>query len=297
MVILKSIGAFFVKIWRWIKETAWVQPLLIVGAIFAVIFSIPYITEWASDWTGQAEGSFYDQYQETLEGQTMDGSFTTDADRLAETLAANEDAIAAGNYDEIDKTTYGEKFFFVVYQEDCTGCNNAEEGLRYLRENWGNYRLSPTTEGETFALHTIDASQESTNDDDDIYQEMGSVPSAFNRWTIKHVNLFQQLQTDWDWENSNYKVNENIGDGDYKSFFLDVADSSDPTDALGAFPVPSIVLVDYTDEAIGAGVVGMREVIFSVSGDTEIAKAELLMKMWNHCEAPNANNPFTDYNN
>ena len=37
MIILKAIGAFFVKIWRWIKDTAWVQPLLIVGAIFAAL--------------------------------------------------------------------------------------------------------------------------------------------------------------------------------------------------------------------------------------------------------------------
>ena len=39
MKILKAIGAFFARIWRWIKETAWVQPLLIVGAIFAIIFA------------------------------------------------------------------------------------------------------------------------------------------------------------------------------------------------------------------------------------------------------------------
>jgi hypothetical protein len=48
MKVLKAIGDFFVRIWRWIKETAWVQPLLIVGAIFAIIFSIPYFTKWIS---------------------------------------------------------------------------------------------------------------------------------------------------------------------------------------------------------------------------------------------------------
>ena len=41
MKILKVIATPFVALWRWIKETAWVQPLLIVGCIFAVIFSIP----------------------------------------------------------------------------------------------------------------------------------------------------------------------------------------------------------------------------------------------------------------
>ena len=40
MVVLRAIGGFFARIGRWIKETAWIQPLLIVGAIFAVIFAI-----------------------------------------------------------------------------------------------------------------------------------------------------------------------------------------------------------------------------------------------------------------
>ena len=44
MNILRKIATPFVAIWRWIKETAWVQPLLIVGIIFAIIFSIPSIT-------------------------------------------------------------------------------------------------------------------------------------------------------------------------------------------------------------------------------------------------------------
>ena len=43
MKVLRAIGGFFAKIGRWIANTAWIQPLLIVGGIFAVIFSIPYI--------------------------------------------------------------------------------------------------------------------------------------------------------------------------------------------------------------------------------------------------------------
>ena len=46
MNIIKSISAMITKFWRWITETAWVQPLLIVGGIFAVIFSIPKFTTW-----------------------------------------------------------------------------------------------------------------------------------------------------------------------------------------------------------------------------------------------------------
>ena len=45
MIILTAIGAFFGRIWKWIRETAWVQPLLIVGVIFGIIFSIRPIVD------------------------------------------------------------------------------------------------------------------------------------------------------------------------------------------------------------------------------------------------------------
>ena len=91
-------------------------------------------------------------------------------------------------------------------------------------------------------------------------------------------------------------MNESIGDDDYLKFFVDT-DSDDPTTALGAFPVPSICLVDYTQEAIDQGVAGLREVVFSVTGDTDQQRASFLMNMWNHTETPSASNPFTDYRN
>ncbi|MEY3496720.1 MAG: hypothetical protein RJA80_943, partial [Actinomycetota bacterium] len=77
---MKPIGTFFGKIfgglWNWIKETAWIQPLLIVGTIFAIIFSIPTITEWVN---GIAESinspeSYYRNYQKKLEGEEAVGA-------------------------------------------------------------------------------------------------------------------------------------------------------------------------------------------------------------------------------
>ena len=246
------------------------------------------------EWNQIGANSFYEANLLTLEGQTLAGDVTA-ADRFANVLEANEEKISEGKYDEIDTESYGEKFFFVVWKEDCTACETAESGLRYLSDNWGYYDLIPAISGESFKMYTIDASQVSANDDKE-YTDMGTAPSAFNRWTIAHINFFQQLNTDWDWKNSNYKVNESIGDDDYLKFFVDT-DSDDPTTALGAFPVPSICLVDYTQEAIDQGVAGLREVVFSVTGDTDQQRASFLMNMWNHTETPSASNPFTDYRN
>ena len=67
MKVLRAIGNFFARIGRWIRDTAWVQPLLIVGGIFAIIFSIPYITNWVGSWfeVNQSE-KYYKDHQLSL---------------------------------------------------------------------------------------------------------------------------------------------------------------------------------------------------------------------------------------
>lgn len=59
--VLKAIGGFFKRIWEWIKNTAWVQPVLIVSLIFAVIFSINPIIKGVKSAlnSGNKEGAFY----------------------------------------------------------------------------------------------------------------------------------------------------------------------------------------------------------------------------------------------
>ena len=152
MILLKAIGAFFVKIWRWIKETAWVQPLLIVGAIFAIIFSIPYITKWAQSFSGSENGQFFKQYDVSINNEEFtSGKRVTDGDNLSQDLYENtlkayndeEHATKAADYtDFTDK--YGEKFFLVFYKKDNASSDNIESGLRYLKNNWNasQYNLS-----------------------------------------------------------------------------------------------------------------------------------------------------------
>ena len=71
MNVLKKLGTPFVALWRWIKETAWVQPLLIVGVIFAIIFSIPSITSWVQSWDfGDDKYNWLENKQLSLEGIT-----------------------------------------------------------------------------------------------------------------------------------------------------------------------------------------------------------------------------------
>ena len=74
--IFKAIGGFFKKIWEWIRQTAWVQPLLIVGIIFGLIFSInPIINAIQSAVNASNDGEFY--YNHRVEYRELFDDLTT----------------------------------------------------------------------------------------------------------------------------------------------------------------------------------------------------------------------------
>ena len=94
MIVLRAIGAFFAKIWRWIRETAWVQPLLIVGLIFGIMFSIKPIYNAIKD--AQAKSSsaetYYRQFQVSLaNGDDSQASKLTD--QIYQSIEAQENKI------------------------------------------------------------------------------------------------------------------------------------------------------------------------------------------------------------
>lgn len=292
MVILKAIGAFFVKIWRWIKETAWVQPLLIVGGIFAIIFAIPHITKWAKTFSKETEGVYFTSYQVSLEGEKWDEKSVSDADKLTDSIYTNtveriygaEDPTAVTKAD-LDLGGYEEKFFLVFVKNDCSNCTPAEEGFKYLEENWGKIGLNPDVAGEKFAIHTIFSSEDSSNDDD--FEKMGS-PSAFNRYLYTYGDLFNTVGPVL--KDAPYKIRANIADTNYDTFSLNSSGTETP---LANFPVPSICLVDYSEKALKENRAGLSEVAFSVSGDSSMAKAQFLLDMWNHCADYSTDNLFT----
>jgi hypothetical protein len=287
MIILKAIGAFFVKIWRWIKETAWVQPLLIVGAIFAVIFSIPYITNWANSFTLNSTNSFYNAQKMNLEGEKDDksGDSASAADELTNSITANtiDNFYVNGSKTVFDDTAkkYGEKFFLIFADSTNTASKSAETGFKYLRDNWGKYAYNPTDKG-TFQYYTIFKDDTSTTNDD--YKDKGT---AFERYLSIHVDLFQttmqKLMT------CPYKARASVGDDNYAKYGFDGSDYS-------SFPIPSIALVDYSQVAIDSGRAGLSEVLFTISGDNDTTKASLLLDMWNHCDSDKVATTAANYN-
>ncbi|MCQ2800322.1 MAG: hypothetical protein MJ228_06245 [Bacilli bacterium] len=303
MIILKSIGAFFAKIWRWIKETAWVQPLLIVGAIFAVIFSIPYITSWVSSWSEASEGAFYTTYQVSLEGEDTANAKISKADALTSMI---EEATLNHAYDGVDRSKmskdalaayqnetygqiikeYGEKFFFVYVADNNSTASDFEEGFRFLRDNWNKSNLNLAAHDDKkldFKIHVINSSEKSANDDD-FEITLGKI-SAFNRYLTNYTELFN-VAGPWLFEHMPYVLNNSLAEDTFNHFAI--------AENVTEFPVPTVCLVDFTLEAIADGRAGLSEVLFNCFGTTANEKAENLLAMWNHTDPYSVKNTWTD---
>lgn len=119
MKILRAIGHFFAKIGRWIANTAWVQPLLIVGGIFAIIFSIPYIKRGFENLFANNTDDKYEWYKARALSLEENGQ----ADKLLGYLEFYNDENEAKIRSE-----FGSKFILTFAKKSCSGCEEGIEG-------------------------------------------------------------------------------------------------------------------------------------------------------------------------
>ena len=173
MKVLKKIAAPFIAIGRWIKETAWVQPLLIVGCVFAIIFSIPSITKAIQDATKETDIDWYAVKQLSLDG-TAKGS--SEVDKFLEDYNNAQNAWSNGKFDEAREamSKYGSEDRFILFfvQSDCSGCEDTQEAFSYLSDNWDSLINNETdNNGNTikyadFSYVSIIADEEVKDNDD-----------------------------------------------------------------------------------------------------------------------------------
>lgn len=280
MIILKAIGAFFMKIWRWIKDTAWVQPLLIVGTIFAIIFSIPYITSWAGSWSGTSTNAFYNAKKKTLEGEAKDTTGGSQADKLTQSIYANRETQDSTKYD----LSYGTKFFLIYANSTNSTSNTYESAFKYLSDNWGN-GVFKSDDANPFNYYTIFSDDTSSNDSD---TEIAAQGTAFERYLRNNIEFFNTSLTEL--MAAPYYINANMTEDNYDKFTFNGYDASKTLSSQ--FVIPSVCLVDYSETAIAQGRQGLSEILFTVSGETDGAKAQTLLDMWNHTSS-DADNKFS----
>ncbi|MFA6667320.1 MAG: hypothetical protein WCS51_03070 [Bacilli bacterium] len=277
MNILKKLATPFVAIWRWIKETAWVQPLLIVGVIFAVIFSIPSITKAIQNATSESDDGldYYDDINLSLD-DAYNGK--SEADQFF-TSYAKAQGYKNGNtkytVDDLNsfKTTYGEKFFLVFAQSNCEYCENISDALIQLRDNWdGTYKLGDTT--EPYKAYSIICDQD-MGDNADYYVNK----KAFEYILDDHSTMFEDM-IKFGTTNTYYNNLETSAKSTLKGYIENFLKSVD------SVHVPCVVLFDLTDNPSSNGTNWnyiANTVFFEVptTYDTnEVTRANFLAQAW-----------------
>ena len=250
MVVLRAIGAFFVKIGRWIKETAWIQPLLIVGGIFAIIFSIPHIVNAFQDAFKVNESeAYYNKFDLSINGANSKG------DQLFSYLESSEKTAE-------QKKKYGEKFFitFVTKTGDNASYYQGYEILASESKKAGAIELK----GGSFKLYTIFI-DELNSDKEKVFN------ATSDNFFARHEVFFEHTQS---LEDCYYS--EKYGATSYKSSLANVANPDN-------FSSNTCFLVDLTEDAPAyTNKYGISEIIFSVTGSDKYNKAYFLRDCWNH---------------
>ena len=267
----KKLATPFVKIWDWIKETAWIQPLLIVGIVFGIIFSISPLVSWIQgmqDNTGEAM-EYYNRFKVSLRGVSEDQEDdTSEAGKLVQNImTAYNSADESERKNAIDNLP-AKRFFLAFVEEDCTACEEAYGGFEYLEKNFGNGNFVSKTNGTSdkldFNLVTINVGEE--RDSGDTEDE-----TLFSVFTGTYSFFFETFGGNM--FDSEYYIGGHVDETSLETFIS--ASSSD------TFPTPSILLVDFTNPENG----GVRDIMFQVQGKDnrsgDGAKALTLMDCWN----------------
>ena len=259
MIILRALGNFFARIGRWIRDTAWVQPLLIVGAIFGLIFSIPHLINWVGSWfkEGDEAQKFYSSYQLSLDNANKG---TSQVDKLF-------DAIKDGKGNDFVGT---DKFLLAFVQEDCHVCKDQYEGYKVLKSNWGKGEFS-SLKGQDFKLITIyiDTTKKIDDNEENMFKYVWS----------NHQYIFEQLTEGY--EESEFAQFKGYTSG--CASFTNLFDA----DADGNFKIesPTTLFFDYTGSKWswnGNSIEGLSEIMFSIPGDNAYDRARAISDCWQH---------------
>lgn len=277
MNILKKLATPFVAIWRWIKETAWVQPLLIVGVIFAIIFSIPSITSAIQGLqNGSSDGlDYYNTIRLSLDGANEGNSEVDNFMTMYEKAQGYKNGNDKYTTDDLKsfKDKYGEKFFLIFGQSECEYCENISDALEQLRDNWDTtYKLGTTD--EPYKAWSIVCNQD-MEDNADYYKEK----KAFEYILEDHSTMFEDMQN-FGTRNTYYTNVDSSTKTTIKGYLQNFLKDVD------SIHVPAVILFDLTDNASsnGEGWNYIANTIFFEIGSNyntnEVTRANFLAQSW-----------------
>ena len=246
MKVLKAIAKPFVAIWNWIKETAWIQPLLIVGCIFGIILSIPYISEGIQNLINQTEShlKYFEKSYLSLEGSKQ-GEENSAANKFFDAFVEAQDAWTNGDKDASRaalKNYSGEnKFFLFFVQEDCSSCKNLKVGAEYLENNWSNYI---GTDGKTYPKYKFQAIEVDQTFDDDYYEEEDRKPIDDLVASNSYLAFYRTAMSMVDKQNYYINISQDSGSSSTAQTLIDNTTGLNDSSKL---QTPTCMIIDLTD--------------------------------------------------
>lgn len=265
MKILRAIGHFFAKIGRWIANTAWVQPLLIVGGIFAIIFSIPYIKRGIEGLVNKDTDNDYAWYEAHALTLTEDGQ----ADRLLGYL----ENYSAENSKKI-KDEFGDKFLLAFVKQNCINCKDAVAG-------YGNAIANGYVQGFKFYTILVDKM-------DDAGEYLAKPIYA------KHTGLFEELVEEYgECDDTAYPLYRNLLAKNKSSIVTNMKTTSSKLEAASTseegLDTPLTFLVDLEKYDIGYyGTNGITQLFYNYidfdlsDSINEATKGMVVRDIWNY---------------
>lgn len=258
MSVIYAIGRFFKKIWNWIKQTAWIQPLLIVGIIFGIIFSIRPIVD-ATKRSKQKRGeynAFYNNYRLLLSDAK---NMNSEADKFTIKLESlMEGSIDAETFKSECGADVGDKFFLAYVAKECSVCDTIRDGFITFKSRLDSKAAGFNSDCPEFHMVTIFADEEK-------YSDSKPEETPFYDYCLNHAQFFGDVAgyagtTD-------YCNAGGINEGDLED--LASADCEQ-------FNTPTIMLVEVNSPEV------VTEVMFGVEGSDKNERAKTLYECWEH---------------
>lgn len=281
---LKALATPFIAIWRWIRETAWVQPLLIVGVIFGVIFSIPSITNWVKSWDFGSD-TYAWLYNEQLSLEGVKGAENS-GEAYDFMLKFNEAQIKWSSNDkagakETLKDYSGDDGKMLLYfvKEDSNSEDTNDASNYLVNEVWDARVNNPYKEANNgknapaFKYKSIFTDQTIEVDENDHTYEKYTpyeyllVSKAYRTFAATAIAASTQ---------SNYYVN--LASSNEKSTLESNAESILDSTSI----VPFYVMIDMTEFNTSKFIIS--SVFFTIDGSTKSEKANFLAHAWTNTE-------------
>ena len=264
MKVLRAIGGFFARIGRWIANTAWIQPLLIVGGIFGIIFSIPYIKQAIDD--AQVDNTDYNYAY--YKSKALDLSEGGKADKLFTYLEK-------GQLENVKKE-FAPKFFLAFVEADCSKCKECVDGFKYIEANYKKEGM-----GSKPVIYTILVDKKKNSDDKE---------TMAKKLLDKHEDLFYDIGADY--SEDSYILYKNVPsiEKSYKESAVLLAGSTSQE-----IDIPTIFMFDYDEHVKQDGrwnsngftayllnYVDLVSTAFEGEGVNKTTKGMLLRDCWNY---------------